>query len=170
MPNYTTNYLATAPDINISANCDTILAINTGTFEISKDDEIIFVIKNYNFNDSPYIFMFRATKKDINDRNEILFKVPTNCARQVKPGAFYTFMKLTNAFNIRREADYLKLTDNGRIIVDYGAQSFLTPTDTTEPGFEVVSARLEPIQDISSIKPSQINCELIDVRLEMIND
>lgn len=167
MPNYTTNYLATAPDINISANCDTILAINLETLDIAEEDELIFVIKNYNSNNSPFVFMFRAAKKDINANNEILFKIPANCAQQLKPGAFYTFMKLVNAFTVRREADYTKITDNGRVLVNYGAQSF-TKLENLVPGFEVLSARLEPVDSISKIKPSQINCELLGVRLETI--
>ena len=97
MLSYCTNYLATMPDITVYVNCDTRLAINLRMFDLGENDEFIFVIKNYNHINSPYVFMHRARKADIDENGEILFKIPPEASKYIKPGAFYNFSILANA-------------------------------------------------------------------------
>lgn len=125
MLSYCTNYLATMPDITVYMNCDTRLAINLRMFDLGEYDEFIFAIKNYNYIDSPYVFLFRARKADIDDNGEVLFKITPEVSKNIKPGAFYNFAVLTNAFNPKAESEYKKLTDNGNIQIEYGAHDLV---------------------------------------------
>ena len=125
MFSYSTDYLATMPDITVYMNCDTRLAINLRLYDLSEYDEFIFAIKNYDHIDSPCVFLFRAKKLDIDEKGEVIFKIPPEASKRLKPGAFYNFSVLVNAFNTKKETEYRKLTDNGKIIIDYGAHDLL---------------------------------------------
>lgn len=139
------------PDITVFINCDTILAINLRVLDLSENDEFIFTVKNYDYIDSPCIFLFRARKTDADERGEVVFKIPPKVSKQLKPGAFYNFAVLVNAFDIKKETEYRKLTDNGAIKLEYGAQDLtISPDfDASDRTDEIVSMRLELIDSAS---------------------
>ena len=147
MFSYCTNYLATMPEITIYMNCDTRLAINLRMFNLSETDEFIFAIKNYNYVESPYVFLFRAKASDIDDNGEVLFKITPEASKHLKPGAFYNFAVLMNAFDPKKETEYKKLTENGEVRLVYGAQDLTIEND----------------------QPSTTNCEVLGIRLEQVD-
>lgn len=111
------------PEIVVNMNCDTVLAINLKFFGLGEYDEFIFAIKNYDYKDSPYVFLFRARSGDENEKGEVIFKIPAAESTRLKSGAFYNFAIIKNAFNKQCEPEYEKLTDNGKIRIEYGAQA-----------------------------------------------
>lgn len=146
MLSYCTNYLATMPDITVYMNCDTRLAINLRMFDLGENDEFIFAIKNYSYVDSPYVFLFRARKTDIDENGEVIFKITPEDSKNLKPGAFYNFSMLVNAFDSGKDTEYKKLTDNGNIRIEYGAQDLDIQNESNGLiGYEVAGIRLEPI-------------------------
>lgn len=169
MLSYCTNYLATMPDITVYMNCDTRLAINLRMFDLGENDEFIFAIKNYSYIDSPYVFLFRARKSDIDENGEVLFKITPAASKQLKPGAFYNFAILADAFDPKKETEYKKLTDNGNINIEYGAQDLEIKTEFTSDKFEVLGVRLELLDELSHVKP-QVFGEIIGMRLEPIDE
>ena len=168
MLSYCTNYLATMPDITVYMNCDTRLAINLNMFNLGEHDEFIFAIKNYNYIDSPAVFLFRAKKEDIDENGEVLFKITPAASKNLKPGAFYNFAVLVNAFDTKKETEYRKLTDNGNINIEYGAQDLTVKTELSNLNCEVISVRLELLDELSSIKPNGIQ-EIVGMRLEPLD-
>lgn len=169
MLSYCTNYLATMPDITVYMNCDTRLAINLRMFDLGENDEFIFAIKNYSYIDSPYVFLFRARKSDIDENGEVLFKITPAASKQLKPGAFYNFAILADAFDPKKETEYKKLTDNGNINIEYGAQDLEIKTEFTSNKFEVLGVRLELLDALSHVKP-QVFGEIIGMRLEPVDE
>lgn len=169
MLSYCTNYLATMPDITVYMNCDTRLAINLRMFDLGENDEFIFAIKNYSYIDSPYVFLFRARKSDIDENGEVLFKITPAASKHLKPGAFYNFAILADAFDPKKETEYKKLTDNGNINIEYGAQDLEIKTEFTSNKFEVLGVRLELLDALSHEKP-QVFGEIIGMRLEPIEE
>lgn len=169
MLSYCTNYLATMPDITVYMNCDTRLAINLHMFDLGENDEFIFAIKNYSYIDSPYVFLFRARKSDIDENGEVLFKITPAASKHLKPGAFYNFAILADAFDPKKETEYKKLTDNGNINIEYGAQDLEIKTELTSNKFEVLGVRLELLDALSHVKP-QVFGEIIGMRLEPIEE
>ena len=144
MLSYCTNYLAAMPDITIYMNCDTRLAINLSMFDLSEFDEFIFVIKNYDYIDSSYAFLYRARKADMDSNGEVIFNIDPDASKNIKPGAFYNFAVLLNAFNYNIPSEYKKLTDNGKVHIEYGAHDLAIPATTeSNPPYEVLSARIE---------------------------
>ena len=168
MLSYCTNYLATMPDITVYMNCDTRLAINLRMFDLGENDEFIFAIKNYSYIDSPYVFLFRARKSDIDENGEVLFKITPADSKRLKPGAFYNFAVLANAFDPKKETEYKKLTDNGNINIEYGAQDLEIKTELTSGKFEVLGVRLELLDEISHVEP-QVFGEIVGMRLEQLD-
>lgn len=166
MLSYCTNYLATMPDITVYMNCDTRLAINLRMFDLGEHDEFIFAIKNYSYIDSPYVFLFRAKKSDIDENGEVLFKITPEASKQLRQGAFYNFAVLANAFDPKQETEYKKLTDNGRVLIEYGAQDLTVKTELSDCKCEVIGVRLEPAQE--QIIPPQVLGEIVGMRLEPI--
>lgn len=144
MLSYYTDYFS-LPDITVYMNCDTPLAINLRMFDLGDQDELVFTVKNYDYIDSPYIFLFRAHKGDENENGEVLFKIPPEATKKLKPGAFYNFAILAEAFNVKKETEYRKLTDNGKIIIEYGAQDLtISPDfDANDLTSEILSIRIE---------------------------
>lgn len=132
------------PDLTVHMNCDTHFAVNLGVFEIGEHDEFIFVIKNYDYIDSSYVFLFRARKSDINEQGEVVFSIDPDSAKNIRPGAFYNFTLLVNAFNVNKVTEHIKLTNNGKIILDYGAQDLALPEPDLPHSMasEVLSATL----------------------------
>lgn len=143
-----TNYLATMPEITVYMNCDTRLAINLRMFDLSDKDEFIFAIKNYNYIESGYVYLYRARTSDIDANGEVIFKITPEISKRIKPGAFYNFAVLENAFDMRAPSEYKKLTDNGAIHIEYGAQDILVKPAEGEVGYDAVEGvRLEPVAD-----------------------
>ena len=166
MLSYCTNYLATMPDITVYMNCDTRLAINLRMFDLGENDEFIFAIKNYNYIDSPYVFLFRARKADIDENGEVLFKITPAASKHLKPGAFYNFAVLADAFDPKKETEYKKLTENGNINIEYGAQDLTIKTELSSSDISVAGVRLELLDEISSVKPNEIMSQIVGMRLE----
>lgn len=169
MLSYCTNYLATMPEITVYINCDTRLAINLRMFDLGENDEFIFVIKNYNYIDSPYEFIYRARKADIDDNGEIIFKITPETSKHLKPGAFYNFAVLVNAFDLRKTTEYKKLTENGAIRLEYGAQDLIVKNELTEQGYNDINMRLERVDDDSDISASILGSTLTGISLEQVD-
>jgi hypothetical protein len=150
-------------------NCDTRLAVNLRMFDLGDNDEFIFAIKNYSHIDSPYVFLFRARNTDIDENGEVIFKITPEASKNIKPGAFYNFSVMMNAFDLREPTEYKKLTDNGRVLIEYGAQDMLTKPEADEVNYEVISVRLEPIADTEAGEPSKyLSSRIVGVRLEEV--
>ena len=166
-----TNYLATMPEITVYMNCDTRLAINLSLFDLSDQDEFIFAIKNYNYIDSDYVYLYRARKTDIDKNGEIIFKITPEISKRLKPGAFYNFSILANAFSLREPTEYKKLTDNGVINIEYGAQDIMVKPAEDEVGYtDIESVRLEPVSDEnadSTLSP-YASSRIVDFRVEEV--
>lgn len=170
MFSYCTNYTATMPDITVHMNCDTRLAINLRMFNLGDNDEFIFAIKNYSYIDSPYVFLFRARKSDIDENGEVLFKITPSASKYLKPGAFYNFAVLLNAFDRRKETEYKKLTENGNIIIDYGAQDLIVKYEGDDPESEIISVRLEPVDSTTPLSANRFMGEIAGMRLELLEN
>jgi len=142
-----TNYLASMPEVVVYMNCDTRLAINLRLFELGENDEFIFAIKNYDYIDSPCVYIHRARKSDIDEETgEIIFKITPEVSKSLKPGAFYNFAVLTNAFDAEKDTEYKKLTENGVIRLEYGAHDLDIETDIEDlTNIEVTNVRFEQI-------------------------
>lgn len=156
------------PEITVYMNCDTRLAINLRLFDLGENDEFIFAIKNYSYIDSPYVFLFRARKSDIDENGEVLFKITPEASKQLRQGAFYNFSVLANAFDPKKDTEYKKLTDNGAIRIEYGAQDLTIKTELSDMKCEVVGVRLEPIQ--APAVPPTVLGEIVGMRLEPIDE
>lgn len=165
---YCTNYLATMPEITVYINCDTRLAINLRMFNLGENDEFIFAIKNYNYIDSPYAFLFRARQRDIDENGEVIFKITPAASKHLKPGAFYNFAVLANAFDVHKETEYKKLTDNGSIKLEYGAQDLIVKTELTDPDYDIVKMRLERLDDNANASSGILCSTIIGMHLEPI--
>ncbi len=170
MLSYCTNYLATMPEITVYMNCDTRLAVNLRMFDLGDNDEFVFAIKNYNHINSPYIYLFKARKTDIDENGEVLFKIAPEVSRQIKPGAFYNFSVLLNAYDPKKETEYKKLTDNGEIRIEYGAQDLQTKPGPNDPKGEIVSVRFELLPEEAEVGvPSQyLSSKIVGMRLEEV--
>lgn len=169
MLNCGTNFLATMPEITVYMNCDTRLAINLRMFDLSEHDEFIFAIKNYNYIDSSYAFLFRARKADIDRNGEVIFNIDPDASKNIKPGAFYNFALLINAFNPNQLTEYKKLTENGKIRIEYGAQDLALPEPELPASqfSEILSAHLEPTDEISD---GVVRGTILDMHLERCSD
>jgi hypothetical protein len=163
-----TNYSATVPDIVVHMNCDTILAVNLRALELGTNDEFIFVIKNYDYVNSPYVYIFRAKYSDMNYDGEAVFKVPASAAKHLKHNAFYTMAVLVDAFDTKRETVYKKLTDNGKIIIDYGAQDLILSDIDGVDDYEIIDIKLELISDDTDFTSCAIANEIVGVALELV--
>ncbi len=160
-----TNYLAVMPDITVYMNCDTRLAINLSMFELGEYDEFIFVIKNFSYIDSSYEFLFRAKKADMDEHGEVIFNIDPDASKNIKPGAFYNLALLVNAFNPNKPTEYKKLTENGKIVIEYGAHDLALPeSEEHTPLFkDILASRLELTDDADS---GDINGAIIGIKIE----
>lgn len=134
------------PEITVYVNCDTRLAINLECLGINDDDEFIFVIKNYDYIDSPYVFIFRARKHDLDDNGEVMFKITPEVSKNIKHGAFYNFAMRINAFNDEEETEYKKITGNGKVRLEYGAQDLELKPGEVKITNEIIGMSLEPVE------------------------
>lgn len=168
MLSYCTDYLATVPEITVYINCDTRLAINLRLFDLGENDEFIFAIKNYNHIESPYVFLHRVRKSDIDETTgEVIFKIPPEVSKQLKPGAFYNFALLINAFDVYKPTEYKKLTGNGVIRLEYGAQDIRVKTETTNMVDEYMNITLEQLDDSAEL--TNLSSIVTDIHLEQID-
>lgn len=169
MLSYCTNYLATMPDIVVYMNCDTRLAINLNMLDLGENDEFIFAIKNYSYADSSCVFLFRSRLSEADENGEVIFKIPPEASKSLRQGAFYNFSVLLNAFDPRQETEYKKLTDNGRVILEYGAHDLALKPEISKPSnaidSEILDLRLELIDEVTSIRQ-----EITNVRLELLDE
>ena len=171
MFSYCTDYTSTMPAITVYMNCDTRLAINLSTFNLGENDEFIFVIKNYSYIESSYVFLYKARAKDMDENGEIFIRIPPTTSKHIKPGAFYNFSVMKDAFDSSLPTEYKKLTNNGNVIIEYGAQDFLVKNNNcVESESEVVGVRLEPINEDSSLDANIFMSEITDIRLELIEE
>ena len=170
MFSYCTNYTATMPDIVVYMNCDTRLAINLRMFNLGENDEFVFAIKNYSYIDSPYVFLFKARKEDIDENGEVIFKITPAASKHLKPGAFYNFSVLLNAFDKRKETEYKKLTNNGNIIIEYGAQDLLVPDADYNSESEIIGVHLELVEDALPLEANRFMGEVVGLRLEPVDE
>ena len=169
MLSYCTDYLATMPDITVYMNCDTRLAINLSLFNLNKNDEFVFAIKNYDYVESSCAILKRFSIDDIDDNGEVLFKITPEESKLLKPSAFYNFSILINAFNRNAETEYKKLTDNGNIILEYGAHDLTIPQEQlplTGDAFFVTDVRLEAPDAI--VEPLQKTDAVIGAKLSRV--
>ena len=160
-----TKYLAAMPDITVYMNCDTRLAINLGLFELGEYDEFIFAIKNFSYIDSSCVFLFRARKEDMDEHGEVIFNIDPDASKNLKPGAFYNFALLVNAFNPHEPAEYKKLTENGKVNIEYGAHDLALPMETpqTSTFADILDVRLEHTDEAGS---GVARGAIIDMRVE----
>jgi hypothetical protein len=160
------DYSTAMPDVTVYVNCDTCLAINLSFFRLGEYDELIFNIKNYSYMDSSSVFLFRATLADMNDNGEVLFNIDPDVSKNIKPGAFYNFALLRNANNPHELTEYKKLTENGKILLEYGAHDLALSSipEMPSPFSEILSARIEATDDASH--NCAANGTLVDLRFE----
>jgi hypothetical protein len=151
-------------------NCDTILAVNLRALELGTNDEFIFVIKNYDYIDSPYVYIFRAKSADVNHDGEVIFKIPSTAVKHLKPNAFYTMAVLVDAFDSKRETVYKKLMDNGKLLIDYGAQDLIMSDIDGIDDYEIIDMRLELISDDADFTSCAIANEIVGISLELVED
>lgn len=165
------NYLITTPDITVYMNCDTRFAINLSAFDLSEYDEFIFTIKNYDYIDSSYAFLFRASKADMDHNGEVIFNIDPDASKNIKPGAFYNFALLVNAFNSNKPTEYKKLTENGKVIIEYGAQDLALPDppQPPHPFGDILAARVELMDNADACKHDIIGGALVDIKLESLD-
>jgi hypothetical protein len=138
-------------------------------FGLGENDEFIFAVKNYNHIDSPAAFIFRARKADIDSNGEVLFKITPEESKKIKPGAFYNFSMLVNAFDRKAETEYKKLTENGNVIIEYGAHDLALPQEEqplTGDTFYITDVRLEAPDTV--VEPLQKTDAVISATLERI--
>lgn len=165
---YQTNYSAAVPDIVVHMNCDTVLAVNLRALELGTNDEFIFVIKNYNYGNAPYVYIFKAKSSDANKDGEVIFKIPSSASKHLKQGAFYAMAVLVDAFDTKRETVYKKLADNGKIIVDYGAYDMTVSDIGGINDYEIISMKLVPTEDSGDLTASALANEIVGMSLELI--
>lgn len=164
---YDINNLAKAPDITVFMNCDTCLAVNLAIFDLSDYDELVFVIKNYDYVDSSYAFLFKARNADMDENGEVIFSIDPDASKNIKPGAFYNLAVLVNAMDTSRPTEYRKLTENGKVAVKYGAHDLALsePVEPVLPYQEILSARVEQTDEPTS---STAQGAIIGVALEKL--
>lgn len=171
MFSYCTDYTTTMPDITVYMNCDTRLAINLSKFHLGENDEFIFVIKNYSYIESSYVFLYRARASEMDENGEIFLRIPPATSKRIKPGAFYNFAVMQNAYDSTAATEYKKLTDNGSVIIEYGAQDFMVTSGKDDLDSEITGVRLELIDDNdSSLGTNIFMSEVVGVRLELIEE
>lgn len=137
---YKQNYCVAMPNIVIYVNCDTHLALNLKAFDLNDGDEFIFVLKNYDYINSDYVYLFRASNADMNENGEVLFRIPARASKRLKPGAFYNFAVLVNANDKKQSTEYIKLMDDKKVKLEYGTQDMLV--SDIEIDEEIISAKL----------------------------
>ena len=99
---------------------------------------------------------------------EVIFRIPPAASKRLKPGAFYNFSTVKNAFDLKRETEYKKLSDNGNIIIEYGAQDLLIRDEVIDSESDVISMRLELISGEPTLYDNRFMSEIKGIRLEAL--
>ena len=104
-------------------------------------------------------------KKDMNANGEVIFNIDPDASKNIKPGAFYNFALLVNAFNPSELTEYKKLTENGKVNIEYGAQDLALPApeEPVSPFSEILAARLEQTDSVSD---GVIKGAIVEMKLE----
>ena len=165
---YANNSVA-VPTIVVHANCDTCLAIKLNAFKLSDYDEFIFAIKNYDYIDSSCVFLYRARKADMDENGEIIFNIDPDVSKRIKPGAFYNMALLVNAFNYNEPSEYVKLTENGAVTIEYGTHDLALESQEASASLfnEILAARVEIAEKDSG---GSANGVIVGIRLDDIVD
>lgn len=103
------------PPIAIAVGCSSIITLDFSYFSCAEDEKIIFSFKNSTLKDAPVIFATTIDLADLDENNQIEIVVDETVANELTEKSFYTFTAEA-ADGTRR-----KLTDNGRIVLQYGA-------------------------------------------------
>jgi hypothetical protein len=137
-------------------------------FGLGEHDEFIFTIKNYDYIDSSYVFLFRARVSDIDDNGEVIFKIDPDVSKSIKPGAFYNFALLANAYDKYKPTEYKKLTENGRINIEYGAQDLALPAPEEPIALysDFSDVRLERLSDDAVLSSGNASGIIVDIDVE----
>lgn len=170
MLNYTENFNSDTLAINI--NCDTIIAVNAVQLNLTEADELIFTLKNYDYKNSSYVFIFRGSKADIDSSGNIFIRVRQAASKRLKHGAFYSLAKLSGAFDSKQTTVYEPIT-SGSLKLIYGAQDLVVTDEINdEEDFEFVSVRLERIADNAEIltNPVAFRSEFLSAKFELIDE
>lgn len=101
------------PDITIYDGCNTEFAINLQAFDIQADEELIFIIKNFNYRNAPIVYSKILTLADVNEREEVIFEISPKEALLIKPKAKYSIFLKTNG-------EPKRLTPDGNVLLVYG--------------------------------------------------
>jgi hypothetical protein len=104
----------------------------------------------------------------MDENGEVLFKITPATSKRIKPGAFYNFTLLANAFDLRKETEYKKLTGNGAVILEYGAQDMLEKSELTDPDYEIIKVHLESIDDAASSTFNALSSTISGIRIESV--
>jgi hypothetical protein len=100
-----------------------------------------------------------------------MFKITPEISKRIKPGAFYNFSILANAFDLRAPTEYKKLTDNGVINIEYGAQDILVKPAEGEVGYDdIIGIKLEPVSDknADSVLSPYASSRIVGMRVEEV--
>lgn len=166
-----TDYTTAIPCITIYINCDTCLAINLRALTLTDSDEFIFTLKNYDYTESDFIYIFKARNADMNENGEVLFKIPAKTSKALKPGAFYTFAVLADAYNKKSSTIYKRLAESGKVLLEYGTQDMLVKTGENQEYLEnVMAAKLVAPEVVPSQIESSKPGTLLSGRLEIIEE
>jgi hypothetical protein len=122
-------------------------------FELGEHDEFIFAIKNFDYIGASSIVYITKTLEDLDqETGEVLFKIGREESRNIKPGAFYNFSVRLNKTNPEKAEEYRKLTDNGRVLLEYGAPNLTVDSsqDFSDSSFingKIVNVQLVPTEE-----------------------
>ena len=110
------------------------------------------------------------SKNDMDENGEVIFSIDPDTSKKIKPGAFYNFSMLVNSLHPNKMVEYRKLTENGKVIIEYGSQDLALPAPEEPPSqfAEIHSIRLERID--SNTKGEAVNGVITNMRLEAIED
>ena len=115
--------------------------------ETNSDSAEEYLIKASEGINNPKALKKYETDEDDNDMiyylpetGEIVFKITPEVSKRIKPGAFYNFSILANAFDLRTPTEYKKLTDNGAIHLEYGAQDITVKPSADEAKYNNIES------------------------------
>ena len=96
---------------------------------------------------------------------EVIFNIDPDASKAIKPGAFYNFALLVNAYNPNELTEYKKLTENGKVILEYGAHDLALPEpeEPISPFSDILAARLEPTTAVSE---GVVKGAIVDISVE----
>jgi hypothetical protein len=105
----------------------------------------------------------------MDENGEVLFKIPAKTSKLLKPGSFYTFAVLADAYNKKSSTVYKRLTENGNVLIEYGTQDMLVKTDSDFIGDIVAAKLVTPDTPIDPVENPQTG-EILEGRLEITEE